>query len=88
MVDFLLALGYRVRVFDNLSTGYLLYLPLDNERLEFMYGDITNLEDLKIAIEGWNATFRTLWFSSILYLQEYTSCFSISHNLIFKSVGV
>ena len=44
----------RVRIFDNLSTGYLKNIKpfLDEyDNLEFMYGDIKNLEDCRKAVK-------------------------------------
>ena len=44
----------KVRVFDNLSTGYLKNIKpfLDKyDNLEFMYGDIKNLEDCRRAVK-------------------------------------
>jgi len=51
ITDFLLSKGYRVRVFDNLATGYKDNIKhhLSNPDFEFMYGDITNLESLRKA---------------------------------------
>jgi nucleoside-diphosphate-sugar epimerase len=51
-VEMLLKLGYKVRVLDNLSTGSIMYLPLDHENLEFIYGDITNKADVTKAMAG------------------------------------
>ncbi|KAF4689456.1 hypothetical protein FOZ60_001642 [Perkinsus olseni] len=52
LVEDLLDLGYQVRVFDNLVTGNIQYLPLDHPRLEFRYGDIMDMEALRAAMEG------------------------------------
>lgn len=51
ITDFLLSKGFRVRVFDNLATGYKDNIKhhLSNPDFEFMYGDITNLESLRKA---------------------------------------
>jgi UDP-N-acetylglucosamine 4-epimerase len=51
ITDFLLSKGYRVRVFDNLATGYKDNIKhhISNPDFEFMYGDITNLESLRKA---------------------------------------
>lgn len=51
ITDFLLSKGYRVRVFDNLATGYKDNIKhhLSNPDFEFMYGDITNLDSLRKA---------------------------------------
>jgi len=51
ITDFLLSKGYRVRVFDNLATGYKDNIKhhLSNPDFEFMYGDITNLDSVRKA---------------------------------------
>ncbi|KAI9004727.1 hypothetical protein BC832DRAFT_592660 [Gaertneriomyces semiglobifer] len=51
LVDRLLELGYSVRVFDNLATGSIRYVPLENENVEFMLGDIANFEEVDKASE-------------------------------------
>ncbi len=50
LVEYLLDLNYRVRVMDNLETGNIMYLDLHNPNLEFMLGDILDLQVLKKAI--------------------------------------
>jgi UDP-N-acetylglucosamine 4-epimerase len=54
MVEHLLGLGYRVRVLDDLSTGYMANLEdhLSNDRFEFIKGSIVNVEDCKNAMIG------------------------------------
>lgn len=54
IVKYLLEQGNRVRVLDNLMTGNRNNLTEfeSNENFEFMYGDITNLEQLRKACEG------------------------------------
>src|SRR5665213_304954 len=57
LVDYLLRNGARkVRVLDNLSTGYMHNLKdhLDNPAFEFMKGDIRELEICKAAMQGVN----------------------------------
>ena len=44
LVDKLLSLGYYVRVLDNLATGDIRYLPLDNPRLDVIFGSIVNYD--------------------------------------------
>jgi len=51
-VDLLLEEGVEVRVLDNLSTGNLKNIPVDHPRLEFIQGDIRNLEDVAAAMKG------------------------------------
>ncbi|KAF4672115.1 hypothetical protein FOL47_000886 [Perkinsus chesapeaki] len=52
LVEDLLELDYRVRVFDNLVTGNIQYLPLDHPRLEFYFGDIMDRKELWKAMKG------------------------------------
>jgi len=57
-VEQLLELGYRVRVFDSLETGNLLYLDLSHPRLEFQYGDIMDIRALQRAMVGVQGVFH------------------------------
>lgn len=50
-VECLLAHGFRVRVLDNLSSGSLANLPND-DRLEFIKGDIRDADCVRSAIQG------------------------------------
>ena len=50
LVEYLLELNYRVRVLDNLETGNIMYLDMSNPDLEFVLGDILDLNVLKKAI--------------------------------------
>ncbi|KAJ1560620.1 hypothetical protein HK405_006478, partial [Cladochytrium tenue] len=52
LVDRLLTLGYRVRVFDNLATGSIRNIPLDNDRVDFIMGDILDMDAVTRATEG------------------------------------
>ncbi|KAI4148617.1 MAG: hypothetical protein LQ340_005026, partial [Diploschistes diacapsis] len=52
LVDRLLDLGYSVRIFDNLYTGYIRNVPLDNPNVELIVGDILDKEMLAKAVEG------------------------------------
>ncbi|KAJ1560962.1 hypothetical protein HK405_005381 [Cladochytrium tenue] len=52
LVDRLLTLGYRVRVFDNLATGSIRNIPLDNDRVTFIMGDILDMDAVTRATEG------------------------------------
>jgi len=51
-VDRLLALGHRVRVLDNLSTGHRENLAHCLERIEWLEGDLRSLETVRQAVEG------------------------------------
>ena len=50
----LLEQGHKVRVFDNLITGKHENISefISNPNFEFMYGDITNLESVRKAVDG------------------------------------
>ena len=47
LVDRLLELGYWVKILDNLYTGYVRNVPLQDDRVEFYLGDILDEDDLK-----------------------------------------
>lgn len=51
IADFLLSKGHKVRVLDNLSTGFIKNIEhlLSNPNFEFVKGDITDLATLNIA---------------------------------------
>jgi len=51
--DYLLENGYSVRVLDNLATGDKnnIMHNLNNPNFEFMYGDISNLETVRTALQ-------------------------------------
>lgn len=42
LVDALLGKGYKIRVLDNLSTGKVTNLPMDNADLELVVGDVAD----------------------------------------------
>ena len=52
LVEGLLAEGYRVRVFDNLSTGKSESLDPFRSRIEWIEGDLRNESDVRRAVEG------------------------------------
>lgn len=49
LVDLLLQKGFEVRVLDDLSSGKLTNLSLDNPQLEFIKGSVENPEDVATA---------------------------------------
>lgn len=57
ITKYLLDLGHKVRVLDNLITGNKQNIKEfeSNKNFEFMYGDITNLENLRKALENIDA---------------------------------
>jgi len=52
IVDRLVALGSDVVVLDNLSTGKLENLSQSQKNIKFIKGDITNQDDLDLALDG------------------------------------
>ena len=59
LVDELINLGYNVVVFDNLSSGKMEFLPVDDkENFEFIEGDLTNLEQVKSAMNNVDCVFH------------------------------
>ena len=52
IVDRLVDLGADVVVLDDLSSGKLENLSQSQERIKFIKGDITNEDDLDLALEG------------------------------------
>ncbi|MCD6188784.1 MAG: NAD-dependent epimerase/dehydratase family protein [Thermococcus sp.] len=60
LVDKLMEGGHEVKVLDNLSAGSLENIKgwLDNERFEFIKGDMRNLEVVKEAVKGVEAVFH------------------------------
>ena len=66
LVDRLLHLGYQVRIFDNLYTGFLRNVPLDNPNVELMVGDIMDPEALAKAVEGVDYVFHLAAMSKVV----------------------
>jgi len=66
LVTQLLELGYRVRVFDNLETGNLLFLDLTEPGLEFHYGDILDADALRASMVGVKGVFHLGAASKVL----------------------
>ena len=55
LTDALLAQGHAVRVLDDLSTGKLSNLPLDNPRVELIEGDVADAALVARAAQGCKA---------------------------------
>jgi len=66
LVEQLLELGYRVRVFDNLETGNLQFLNLRHPRLQFVLGDILDIEALRRAMVDVRGVFHLGAASKVL----------------------
>jgi nucleoside-diphosphate-sugar epimerase len=64
IVDNLLARGYRVRVLDNLITGSADYLPQHRD-VEFIKGDVTDLDTCLRAMEGVEGVFHLAAMSKV-----------------------
>ena len=58
LVDRLLAEGYRVRVFDNLSTGKKSHLESSLSKIELIKGDLRNLSQVRRAVKGAQFVFQ------------------------------
>lgn len=65
LVDALLAVGTRVRVLDNLSTGKRANLPAEHERLEFVRGDIRESDVVQRAAAGVDAVVHLAAVASV-----------------------
>lgn len=66
LVDRLLALGYRVRIFDNLYTGCLRNVPLQAGKVEFHFGDILDRAALKEPIKGVDYVYHLAAMSKVV----------------------
>ena len=55
LVDALLGKGYKIRVLDNLSTGKVANLPIENPDLELVVGDVANSAVVEQAMRGCGA---------------------------------
>ncbi|ORY30498.1 NAD(P)-binding protein [Rhizoclosmatium globosum] len=66
LTDRLLKLGYKVRIFDNLATGSLRNVPLGNDHLEFVLGDIMNQKDVYNAMDGIDYVFHLAAMSKVV----------------------
>mgnify|MGYP001159744493 CR=1 FL=1 len=60
LIDELVYSGYEVRIFDNLSSGSLSLInhQLNDEKVEFIEGDLTSIEEVKRATEGIDCVFH------------------------------
>ena len=66
LVDRLLELGYRVRIFDNLYTGFIRNVPLDNPNVELFVGDILDKDALGKAMEGIDFVYHLAAMSKVV----------------------
>ncbi len=62
----LLAAGHRVRVYDNLSSGSLENIAPFRNRVEFIHGDVRNLDDLDCAARGVDCIFHEAALVSVV----------------------
>jgi UDP-glucose 4-epimerase len=67
LVDRLVSSGYDVRVLDNLSTGKLsnIQAHVENGKVDFVEGDITNLEAVKKSVHGVDAVLHLAAVTSV-----------------------
>lgn len=66
LVDRLLELGYRVRIFDNLYTGFLRNVPLNHGDVEFYLGDILDKHALSEALDGVDFVYHLAAMSKVV----------------------
>lgn len=66
LVDRLLTLGYKVRILDNLYTGFIRNVPLQHENVESVYGDILDREALQVAIKDVDYVFHLAAMSKVV----------------------
>ena len=83
LVEYLIGLGARVRVLDNLVTGTASYLDGSNPQLEFMYGDIRRLSDCHKSMINITGVFHLAAMSKVLPSLDSPamSDFCISNNV-------
>jgi UDP-glucose 4-epimerase len=65
LTDALVALGHSVRVLDNLSTGSLANLQAVREDVEFIRGDLLDLECVRRACQGVEVVFHQAALASV-----------------------
>ena len=58
LVDALLRMGYRVRVLDNLETGYIQFLDFLHPNLEFLHGDVLKKETVYDSMKNVTGVFH------------------------------
>ncbi|KAI8846393.1 hypothetical protein BC829DRAFT_268986 [Chytridium lagenaria] len=58
LVDRLLSLGYRVRILDNLTSGSIRNVPIEDDRVDLIVGDVSNLQTVQTAIKGVEIVFH------------------------------
>ncbi len=65
IAEALVARGDRVRVLDNLSTGFLSNLEAIRDRIEFIEGDLVDGEAVRSAVEGIDCIFHEAALASV-----------------------
>ncbi|BBP77182.1 NAD-dependent dehydratase [Pseudomonas sp. Ost2] len=65
LVDALLAKGHAVRVLDDLSTGKVSNLPMDNASLKLVVGDVADAATLAEAMQGCSAVVHLAAVASV-----------------------
>ncbi|MCJ1307951.1 hypothetical protein MMC25_001600 [Agyrium rufum] len=66
LVDRLLQLGYQIRIYDNLYTGFIRNVPLDHPDVEFFFGDILDRGSLQQAMEGISFVYHLAAMSKVV----------------------
>jgi UDP-glucose 4-epimerase len=65
IAEALVGRGDRVRVLDNLSTGFLSNLEAFRDRVEFVEGDVTDAETVARAVQGVECVFHEAALASV-----------------------
>lgn len=65
LVDALLGKGYKIRVLDNLSTGKVTNLPMDNADLELVVGDVADSTVVERAMRDCSAVVHLAAVASV-----------------------
>ncbi|KAJ3353430.1 hypothetical protein GGF32_002992 [Allomyces javanicus] len=68
LVERLLSLGYKVRILDNLATGYLHNIAhlVTHPNVEFVYGDIMDQETMLRAVQGVDYVYHLAAMSKVV----------------------
>ncbi len=65
LVEALVARGHEVRVLDNLSTGFRSNLDPVADRIDFLHGDITELQQVRDAVRGVEVVYHQAALASV-----------------------
>jgi UDP-glucose 4-epimerase len=65
LAEALVARGHEVRVLDNLSTGFRSNLDPVADRIDFLHGDVTDLQQVRDAVRGVEAVYHQAALASV-----------------------